>query len=137
MPIERDPDSLEAMAVAAVKLDNGKIQWDLLPWDAIEQLAILYTIGAYKYERDNWLRGFRYGRTFAAMMRHLMKWWLAKLKGTDGKDYENAEIYEKLGLPVQSHLVAVAWNAIALMTFEQRGLGDDDRPKPPSRSPQP
>src|SRR4051812_6639526 len=113
---------------AAVKFDKGKIRWDLIPWDAIEQLAILYTIGAMKYADNNWLMGFRYGRTMAAAMRHLMKWWLAKLKGEDGIDYENAELYEAVGLAPQSHLVAVVWNIVALLTFELRGLGEDDRP---------
>jgi hypothetical protein len=123
-----DPDTPEAMKTAAVKFDGGKVRYDLLPWDAIEQLAILYTVGAQKYEENNWLRGFRYGRTMAAMLRHLNAWWLSKLMGKDGKDYENADLYAKLGLEPQSHLVAVVWNAVALLTFELRGLGVDDRP---------
>lgn len=123
-----DPNTPADIATAAVKFDGGKTRWDLVPWDALEQLAVLYTIGALKYDENNWLKGFRYGRTFAAMMRHWNKWWLAKLQGTDGIDYENAELYAKVGLQPQSHLVAVVWNAIALLTFELRGLGIDDRP---------
>lgn len=126
-----DAASAADIPKAAVKFDNGKIRWDLIPWDAIEQLAILYSVGARKYADNNWLKGFRYGRTVAAAMRHLMKWWLAKLKGEDGIDYENADLYYEVGWQPQSHLVAVVWNIVALLTFELRGLGEDDRPTRP------
>lgn len=126
--VKTDAATVADIPKAAVKFDQGKIRWDLVPWDAIEQLAILYTVGALKYADNNWLKGFRYGRTFAAMMRHFYKWWFAKFRDEDGIDYENAELYAKLGLKPQSHLVAVIWNAVALLTFELRGLGEDDRP---------
>lgn len=122
----------EDIVKAAVKFDAGKARWDLIPWDAMEQLANLYSIGAVKYADNNWLKGFRYGRTVAAMLRHLMAWWLAKLKGEDGLDHDNDEICKQLGINTPSHLVAVIWNAVALLTFELRGLGEDDRPTRPA-----
>lgn len=118
----------EDLPKAAVKFDGGKARWDLIPMDALEQLAILYTVGALKYADRNWEKGFRWGRTVAAMFRHFTAWWLAKFRGEDGVDYDNADLYEKVGLKPQSHLVAVVWNALALLTFELRGIGEDDRP---------
>lgn len=115
---------------AAVKFDGGKARYDLIPWDAIHELAILYTIGARKYADNNWLRGFRWMRTVSALMRHLSAWIMAKVRGEDGIDYDNADLYYELGLKPQSHLVAVVWNAIALLTFELRSIGTDDRPTP-------
>lgn len=113
-----DANTPAALATAAVKYDGGKARYDLVPPEALHQLALLYAKGAEKYEARNWEKGFRYGRTFAALMRHAWAWFGAKLTGGDGIDPET-------GL---SHMVAVAWNAFALITFEERGIGVDDRP---------
>lgn len=123
IPKDSEANTLDALNRGAVKLDSGKPAWDLLPYDALDELAKLYSLGAQKYESRNWERGFRYGRTFAAMMRHATLWFTSKIRGDDGKDPET-------GL---SHMVAVAWNALALVTFELRGIGEDDRP---TRTPQ-
>jgi hypothetical protein len=118
------------MGKAAVKFDGGKTRWDLIPWDAMEQLAIHYTIGAQKYADNNWLKGFRYGRTLAAAMRHLMAWWMAKLRGEDGRDRDPqlVAVCDQLGVEPPLHLTAALWNVTALLTFTLRGLGEDDRP---------
>jgi hypothetical protein len=55
------------------------------------------------------------------MLRHGSAWFTAKLTGESGIDPET-------GL---SHMAAVVWNALALLTFELRGLGEDDRPTVP------
>jgi hypothetical protein len=125
VPASKDANTLADMGAAAVKLDGEKNMWDLLPYDALEELAKLYTRGAQKYASRNWEQGFRYGRTFAAMMRHATAWFMAKMRGEDGKDPETGV----------SHMVAVAWNAIALVTFELRGIGIDDRPTPQPKVP--
>lgn len=111
-------NSASDIAKAAVKFDGDKEMWDLLPWDALELVAGLYTRGAKKYAARNWEKGFRYGRTFAAMTRHATAWFMARVRGEDGIDPETG----------YSHMVAVAWNALALVTFEIRGTGIDDRP---------
>jgi hypothetical protein len=122
-----DPNRPEDIASAAVKFDGDKTMYDLLPWDAIEELGKLYTKGAKKYAARNWEKGFRWGRTFAAMSRHAIAWFMAYVRGENGIDPET-------GL---SHMVAVAWNALALVTFELRGVGVDDRPMAPVPAPAP
>lgn len=121
-PLYTTPDahaqSKEALTTAAVKFDGDKPRFDLLPPEALVELAKLYSFGAKKYADRNWEKGFRYGRTFAAMMRHAWAWFGAKLVGEDGIDPDSG----------QSHMVSVAWNAFALITFEQRKIGTDDRP---------
>jgi len=57
------------------KFDNGKERFDLLPPDVLFELAKVYTYGATKYEERNWEKGMNWGRLFAALMRHLWKWW--------------------------------------------------------------
>jgi len=58
------------------KDDTGKPRWDLLPWAEVEQVVEVLTVGAVKYEDDNW----KYvphprRRYFAACIRHILAWW--------------------------------------------------------------
>lgn len=62
-----------------------------------------YTIGAAKYEDRNWEKGLSWGRTFAAMLRHSVRW-------ACGEQFDPVD--------GQHHLAAVMWNAAALLQFE-------------------
>lgn len=88
-------------------------RFDLVPVEAMVELAGVYGRGAEKYEDRNWERGYRFGLSFAAMMRHAWAWW-----GGEDNDPESG----------QSHMAHVAWHAFTLMTFRRRGIGTDDRP---------
>lgn len=57
------------------KYDKGKLRYDLIPPEVIEELAKILTHGANKYGPDNW----KYledpeNRYYAALMRHLQDW---------------------------------------------------------------
>ena len=54
-----------------LKADSGKLRYDLLPIDALEGLAQIFTYGSMKYEDYNWLKSEHPERYYAAMMRHL------------------------------------------------------------------
>jgi hypothetical protein len=98
----------------AARANVGKLPWNLLPWDAMVEVAKLFQKGSQKYEPRNWEKGLSYDETFASLMRHATDWYLRK-----GKD-------ERSGL---SHMVHVIWNALVLVAFEVRGRDDlDDRP---------
>lgn len=94
------------------KDDSEKLRYDLIPPEAMEALAFILTYGAQKYGDRNWEQGMRWGRPFAALMRHMWSWW--RCEGVD----------EETG---KSHL----WHAMAciafLITYEARGIGKDDR----------
>lgn len=96
------------------KDDAGKTPYDLLPPELLEQVAQVLAVGAGKYAPRNWERGMRWGRPFAALMRHMWAWW----RGED-RDAET-------GL---SHLAHAACCIAFLLAFEQRRIGEDDRPK--------
>ncbi len=67
-PTERRIDVTKAQ-----KFDEGKRDWSLLPYDSVEEIIKVLEFGAKKYSRDNWKagEGFKYSRTFNAIMRHM------------------------------------------------------------------
>jgi Domain of unknown function (DUF5664) len=93
--------------------DAGKLRYDLLPADALEHLVAVYTDGAAHYGERNWEKGMSWSRCFAPIMRHLWRWWR-------GEHYD-----QKSGHP---HLAHAAWGCLALLAYELRGAGTDDRP---------
>ena len=96
----------------AVKFDTGKPRMELIPPDAMIEIAKVFTMGADKYEARNWEKGTKWGRANGALLRHLMAW-----MGGEDKDPES-------GL---WHMAHIAWNAICLLAYQIRGVGVDDR----------
>ena len=90
-------------------------RFDLLPFDALEEVARVYGHGAKKYADDNWLRGYAWRLSAGALLRHVARW----MVGED-RDPETG----------CHHLAHAAWHCLTLMTFEMRSLGTDDRAAP-------
>ena len=96
------------------KDDQGKLRFDLLPVRPLEKVVEVYTIGCRKYNDRNWEKGLKWGRVFAAMMRHAWRWWRGEKRDPiDG----------------QHPLASVVWCALALMEYEETHPELDDRPK--------
>ena len=96
-----------------VRFDEGKIRYDLIPPEWITALANILTMGAKKYADRNWEKGMAHSRIVGALFRHLF----ARLRG---------EFYdEESKFP---HMAHVAWNALALMSYDLRGLGEKNLP---------
>ena len=66
-----------------VKFDMGKPRWDLLPGDAIEEIAKVLSYGAQKYKERNWEAGMPWHRPFGACMRHMWAWWRGEENDAD------------------------------------------------------
>lgn len=109
-----DPNTPAALETAAVKYDGLKVRYDLIPPGPISELAALFTVGAVKYDDNNWRKGFRWGRSYAAAMRHIELWRAGE------------EIDPETGIP---HLICGIWNLLVLREFELTNGGIDDRPK--------
>lgn len=60
----------------AIKFDEGKLDWSLMPWDSVEEILKVLEFGKTKYAAWNWSSngGFPYMRVFSATMRHLLAW---------------------------------------------------------------
>lgn len=111
-----DGKRAEEMRVVDPKTGGAKgsklARFDLLPPEALFMVAEHFGRGAEKYEDRNWERGYKWSLSFAAMQRHAWAFW-----GGESTDAETQS----------HHLAAVVFHALALMTYEARGLGTDDR----------
>ena len=58
-----------------IKNDEGKLRMDLIPYEAIEALALGFEDGSKKYGEHNWRGGINHSRLYAAALRHLVKYW--------------------------------------------------------------
>jgi len=88
------------------KFDEGKLRYDLIPPEFMEEVAKILTYGALKYSDNNWqnLDNFN-SRFYAALERHLQAW----RKGED--------IDKESGL---SHLSHAATNCLFLLWKEKQ-----------------
>lgn len=55
---------------SGIKHDQGKPRMDLLPMDALVEVAKVLTFGAAKYGDHNWEKGIEVNRLRAAQLRH-------------------------------------------------------------------
>ena len=114
---ERDEDQEKEIKKAqeegyGTKFDTGKERYDLVPPWALNELVKVYTYGTIKYEDNNWWRGMKWGKLFAALMRHAWKWWRGE------------RVDDESGL---HHLAHAAWQCFELMEYERNNVGNDDR----------
>ena len=87
-------------------------RFDLIPTTPLWELAEHYGKGCKKYSDNNWRKGYRWGLSFAALMRHLTQFW-------SGEDYDT-ETGSK-------HIIAAAWHCFALAEFMDVHQSFDDR----------
>lgn len=89
-------------------------RFDLLPQEALAVVARHYGVGAAKYSDHNWRKGYEWSKSYAALQRHANAFW-------SGEDVD-----EETGSP---HMAAVAFHALALITFMDEQPSFDDRYK--------
>lgn len=97
------------------KLNVGKVRLELLPPEAIIEVAKVLTFGAEKYAPNNWRKGLSWDFTIGSILRHTT----ALMRGED--------VDPETGLTHAAHL---ACQALFLTQFMATGTGEDDRYKP-------
>jgi hypothetical protein len=85
---------------------------DLLPREALVEIAKGFGFGAGKYGRFNWRKGLKWSRVYSALQRHLVAW-----NAGDDKDPES-------GL---NHLAHAGCNLMFLLTYLAEHPELDDR----------
>ena len=104
------------MLTEGTKLDTGKLRYDLLPPELLEETARVLTFGANKYDDRNWELGINYSRVFGALMRHAWAWWNPLVS-----DYDPETGYH--------HLAHAVCCIAFLLSYELRNMKEfDDRP---------
>ncbi len=97
----------------AIKYDDAKGRFDLIPPRPLEEMALHFGKGAMKYGDRNWEAGMSWGRLFAAAGRHMWAWWR-------GEEYD-----KDTGT---HHLISACWNLLCLREYTLTRKGKDDRP---------
>jgi hypothetical protein len=107
-------DKGEVRSVSSTGGEKGVklARYDLIPVDALRQIAEHYGRGAEKYDDNQWRKGYEWSKSFAALIRHANQFW-------GGEDYD-----EETG---SNHMAAVAWHALTLLTFFEEHPDFDDR----------
>lgn len=92
-----------------MKYDDMKLRFDLVPFEAIEQLAAVLTFGALKYEPESWQEvPDAINRYRAALLRHYSAY-------VQGEDYDPDS-----GLHHVAHMMA----CIAFITTLEKKAGN-------------
>jgi hypothetical protein len=103
---EHDPANQNTTGVGTgLRADAGKLRYDLIPVGPLAELARVYTLGAIKYDDNNWRGGIAYENCVAAMMRHIERWRAGESFDPDG----------------QHHMASVAFWAFAILQYERDG----------------
>lgn len=102
-------------------------RYDMIPADALDELARHYGKGAEKYAAfdsgdglgkiDNWRRGYDWSLSYAALQRHAWAFW------------NREDIDEETG---SKHLIAAAWHCLTMahwMNNPELAQKYDDRPR--------
>jgi hypothetical protein len=98
------PDCAAYNGLGGNKFDDGKIRMELLPLDALKEVARVLTHGAKKYAPWNWQKVENAGERYTgALLRHLAAW-----QSGEVIDPETGE--DKL-----PHIAQVACNALFLV----------------------
>jgi len=115
---EGDPLDMPSEYVPAdgggLRYTEGKVRLDLIPFEWVWGLGQVMTTSTAKYPDRNWERGMAWTTCVGCLLRHVFKWLAGERTDAESGCH---------------HLLHAAWNCLALVSYETRGLGTDDRPK--------
>lgn len=114
-PIKDDGQRIHFADGAVRSGHKGQGRFDLLPFRALQRLAVIFEKGAEKYAPDNWLKGMPLRQFADSAFNHYRK--------------------AMMGLTDEDHWAMAAWNILAIVEYQERiqaGLMNpkwDDLPK--------
>jgi hypothetical protein len=95
-----------------LRYDQGKVRYDLVSPIALHYVALVWTMGTYKYAPRNWEKGLSFSGCFGCAMRHAWKW------------FRGEENDPESGLP---HLAHAVWNLMVILHLSFTKPQFDDR----------
>jgi hypothetical protein len=100
-----------------VKFDQGKVDWAILPLDAVEEIIKVFQFGEQKYARGNFANGdgLEYTRMLNSLMRHTTSF----MRGEDN-DPES-------GLSHMGHAGCCVLMLLHFITHKDQFPNNDDR----------
>lgn len=120
-----------------------RARFDLIPARAMRLLAEHFGRGAEKYADNNWRKGYEWGKSIAALERHLNAFKDNENYDTCPEDGDGCSFVDAEGKPFETdesntcfnhtgslHTVAVMWHAVALTEAFFDHPQFDDRYKP-------
>jgi hypothetical protein len=87
-------------------------RYDLLPYESLDEVARVYGYGARKYPPHNWRRGYAWGLSLGALVRHVARF------------IQGESIDPESGC---HHMGHAAFHCLTLIAFDKGRLGTDDR----------
>jgi hypothetical protein len=96
----------------AIKPLEGKTRFELLPVDALNEIAEVLTYGAAIRGENNWTKGQHWSRYIGAALRHIFAYYR-------GENFDPET--------QKSHLAHAACCILFLLAYQLRGIGTDDR----------
>lgn len=113
--IPSDSDEVRTTSSTGGQKGVKLARYDLIPVEALRQVAEHYGRGAEKYDDNQWRKAYEWSKSYAALQRHANSFWA-------GEDFD-----PETG---SNHMAAVAWHALTLLTFFDEAKQFDDRFKP-------
>lgn len=107
----------------------------LIPADVLLEFSQIYSLGAQKYDDNNWRKGYDWHLSLDAALRHLLLF-------ESGEDYDNCKCpppddsgnrlipeypCEGCGATGQKHILQVAWHCFTLAWYMDHKREFDDR----------
>jgi hypothetical protein len=111
-PVANNTPTIIEKPKEGTKLDAGKPRMDLLPYDALVEIAKVLGFGANKYTPGNWAKGLDFSRLLAACERHL------------GEYKEGRDVDFESGI---NHIAHAACNLLFVLWMQKHHPERDDR----------
>lgn len=111
-PKELEPTNGDTSGCGGKRYNVGKLQWRLMPFDALKGVVRVLEMGAKKYGIGNWQKGMNWLTCWDCLIRHSVAW-----RNGEDIDPESGE----------NHLSHVMCNALFLLWYQLNGKGKDDR----------
>lgn len=105
-----------------LRFNLGKNRMELIPPEWMWALADVTTQGSKKYDARNWEKGMPWSTMIGCTDRHKTKFLMGERYDGPGFDLDQ-------GTTGCHHLAMAAWNCLALMSYDLRGLGTNDLPQ--------